>query len=685
VAHRQRSHTRIRKRGHNTNACARRKKGAREHSTPQHAAAVPFQSTLSSPRASSTLSLAVLLRSAGRTTPPPQHTQRHGQPNAAGPHTRKRHAKQVRTYGGASPTNTHTHSQAGAHQEQMHLYTKNVQKGTQEHLTPIFSWPCTYVLPVVQHRPRNTHSSATISQTPRSHRHTQMTRQARQGTRRASHKHLTQTQARAHNKHIRTPGKKAHASTRRPNAPPQHPFSSPCAPLAHHPLFPWHCTHLLAVVQHRNPKTRSATASQTPGGAHTQREGTPDTSGHTVAHRQPTHTHSQAGAHHTRMRTPQKGAREHSTPQYATAGPFQPPPPPNPPVLPSRTIPFFRGPALTFYRSYNTTPQHTQRHGQPHAAWPHTRKRHARNVRSHGGASPTHTHAHSQAGTHHTCMHTPQEGNREHSTPQHAVNAALSALPLPFHLSVALDLTYVLPVVHHRPATHAAPRPEKRRVITHTHTQKRHTRYVRTHGGASPKQTHTHSQAGAHYSHMRFHAKRHARALGAPTRCKRCPFSPHPHPTRPSFLGPALTFCRAYNTAPQHTQQRHDQPNAAGPHIRTHTKPTRHVRAHGGASPTHTNAFASGSTLRTHALARKRARASTRRPNTLQTLPFQFPPPTYPSIFPWPCTYVLPVVQHRPATHAAPRPAKRRGPTHTQRHARHVRTHIANTHTYPQG
>jgi hypothetical protein len=79
------------------------------------------------------------------------------------------------------------------------------------------------------------------------------------------------------------------------------------------------------------------------------------------------------------------------------------------------------------------------------------------------------------------------------------------------------------------------------------------------------------------------HAKRRVRALDDPTR-RRFALS-FPTHTPPSFLGPELTRCRSYNTAPEPTQ-RHDQPNAAGPHA--HAKGTPGTSRHTVESPAHT-------------------------------------------------------------------------------------------------
>jgi hypothetical protein len=192
-----------------------------------------------------------------------------------------------------------------------------------------------------------------------------------------------------------------------------------------------------------------------------------------------------------------------------------------------------------------------------------------------------HTRIRKRGHTTHTCAFT-QKGTREHSAPQHVANAALSVPTptLPVHLSLALHLRSAGRTTPPRNTHSSATISQTPRAHTYAHTQS--PQGTSGHTVGHHQHTQMHSQAGAHYAHMRLHAKGHARALGAPTRCKRCPFSSHPQPTRPSFLGPALTFCRSYNIAPQHTQ-RHGQPNAAGPHTRKGTPDTS-----GHTSPTHT-------------------------------------------------------------------------------------------------
>jgi hypothetical protein len=100
---------------------------------------------------------------------------------------------------------------------------------------------------------------------------------------------------------------------------------------------------------------------------------------------------------------------------------------------------------------------------------------------------------------------------------------------------------------------------------------------------------------------------------------------------------------------PQHTQC-HGQPNAAGPHAR----PWGHAHAQKASQARQDTHWRIPNTptrtcKREAYRPRKKALASTRRPNAPPFRPF-IPHPN-PPLFPWPCTYPLPFVQHRPPAH----------------------------------
>jgi hypothetical protein len=404
--------------------------------------------------------------------------------------------------------------------------------------------------------------------------------------------------------------------------------------------------HLLSAGRTTPPRnTRSATASQTPRG-HTHTRGTPGTSEHSLAHRQHTHTHTFAsgGTPHTHAHAAKRRARalDAQTSRHSSLSVHL--------ALLSRTIPSIRDPALTFCWSYNTSPQHTQRHGKPNAAGPHTHKRHARHVRTHGGAAPTHTHAFASGGTPYTrrpfsppcapLTHPSFRGPALTCCRSSVMTSLMTRLPrLPPSLPPCLPSRL-------RNYSHFHPRCYRSYNTTPQHTQRHgkpnaawpHTHKARqarqgTRWHITNKHTHTRtrSQAGAHRKHLRLHAKWQLRALDATTRRRGAhSVSPLQSPLAPFPLFVAQHLRSAgRTTTPRITRSATASQTPRG---HTHTRGTPGTSGHTVAhlQHTHTHTFASGGTPHTHAHATKRSAraldAQTSRRSSFSAFPTQCSP-----------------------------------------------------------